>query len=49
MTENEAQHIIADLKASNDYIKKKLDELELLIDNLLKEKEHRNETHNAGT
>lgn len=39
MTENEARHIIADLKASNDYIKKKLDELELLIDNLLKEKE----------
>ena len=39
MTEKEAQKIIADLKISYEKLKIKLDELEALVDDLLKEKE----------
>lgn len=38
MTEKEAETILSDLKASYDMLRKKLDELEVLLNNLLKEK-----------
>ena len=39
MTEKEAEMVIADLKISYEKLKIKLDELEALVDDLLKEKE----------